>query len=152
MSCAEVIVLADFAAARWLGHGRAMELYLACVTAIYGIALLTQSGNIGNPTTADLAWFGYDRFFAIPLLAHAALAGSGLIGNILGWPWSRWARFAGAMLGCAMWTWVSVKLGIVGNFSASGFVFGAPAALFCVRIMGMALADLPHPGSPSVIR
>jgi hypothetical protein len=150
MTPQEERMLAELFAARWLGHGRAIECYLACVTVIYGVALLMPGAAFDSRVTYDLAWLGYGQVLAIPLLLHAVLAGTGLAGNIAGWRSSRMLRFFGGMLGCAIWTWYTIKFALGDQFAAVGFPFCAMAALFSVRVMGMALANLPRPGVPGV--
>lgn len=138
-------------AAPWLGHGRATECFLLGVGALYGAILLLPDAAFDSDATADLAWWGYGHWVALPLLIYAVLAGAGLFGNIRGWPLSRTWRFLGAMLGFAIWTWYAAKFAALGQLAAVGFPFSTIAAIFSIRIMGLALVGLPRPGAPGAM-
>lgn len=144
--------IAILLAAPWLGHGRAVEAYLTIVAGVYGALLLfVPDGAFNSQITADIAWLGYGYYLAIPLLGKAALNGAGLIGNIRGNPGSRSLRFVGAMLGTTIWLFLAAKFFLVGAAATAGFSFCLVAILFSIRIMGLALADLPNPGRPGVL-
>jgi hypothetical protein len=145
-------MLADLLAARWLGHGRAVECMLAVVAGYYGILLLMVPGAaFDSVATADIAWHGYGRIVAIPLLMKAALTGGGLILNIRGKRFSRQMRMSGAFIGSVIWIWLSLKYANLGTVATVGFVFCNVAAVFSIRIMGMAAAGMPRPGAPSAL-
>jgi hypothetical protein len=101
-----------------------------------------------SKATVDIAWLGYGHLLGIPLLVKSILTGSGLILNIRGYKASRKLRFFGALLGTFIWTFLTVKFLGIGATASVGFPFCVPAWLFSVRIMGLALADLPRPGAP----
>ena len=144
--------LAIVFAASWLGHGRAIECYLALVAGLYGTTLLAvPDAAYDSKATIDIAWTGYGSLLAIPLLAKAGLTGAGLILNVLGCRGSRLPRFFGALLGSLIWSWLATKLILIGAVATTGFPFCVGASLFSVRIMGMALANLPRPGAPGAL-
>ena len=144
--------IASILAARWLGHGRAIECNLAMSAGIYGIILLLYpEAALDSSATADLAWLGYGQLLATPLLLKSFLTGSGLALNVAGMPYSRPCRFCGAMLGTLIWTFVAAKLLILGLIATPGFPFSLTALVFSVRIMGLSLADLPRPGVTGVL-
>lgn len=141
--------LAAALAAPWLGHGRAVECYLAIVAGLYGLLLLLVPGAaFDSKATVDIAWLGYGHYLSLPLLAKAILTGSGLVLNIKGKQISRKLRFFGALIGTAIWTFLAVKFLAIGAAASVGFPFCAMALLFSIRIMGLALAGLPRPGAP----
>lgn len=138
-------------AARWLGHGRAIECYLVSVTGVYGVLLLTPGAAFDSKATVDIAWAGYGHWLALGPLSHFEVAGFGLLGNIKGWRGSRVLRFLGAMIGSLLWTWCAAKFAVLGDIATVGFPFCLVAILFSFRIMALALADLPPPGAPGAI-
>lgn len=145
-------MLANLLAARWLGHGRAIECYLACVAGLYGLILLAVPGAaFDSSATADLAWHGYGRLIAVPLLLKSLLTGGGLILNIRAARYSRPLRMAGAFVGSVIWIWFALKFASMFAFATVGFPFCAGAALFSIRIMGMSAANLPRPGAPGAL-
>lgn len=143
--------IAAIFAARWLGHGRAVESYLIGAGMLYGLVLLIPGAAFDSTATADIAWWGYGHWIALPLLLYASIALFGLLANIHGWPLSRTLRFVAALAGFMIWTWYSAKFVALGQFAAVGFPFTAMSALFSVRVMGFALAGLPRAGAPGTL-
>jgi hypothetical protein len=145
-------LIASLFAAPWLGHGRAIECFLAIVAGLYGsLLLLIPEAAFDSKATVDIAWLGYGQYLALPLIIKASLTGTGLLLNIRGMRYSRQFRFLGALLGTLIWIFLAAKFLVLGLIASVGFPFCAPAALFSVRIMGMALADLPRPGAPGAM-
>lgn len=143
-----IIVLA----APWLGHGRAVECFFAVAAFLQGAFFLFIPDALReSQATADLAWHVAQWIVALPFLVMAALTGTGLIFNILGYRYSRQLRFIGASLAVAIWTWISAKFIIIGSPAAFGSPLCICAALFSVRVMGMSLANLPMPGAPGAM-
>lgn len=138
-------------AARWLGHGRAVESYLSAVGAIYGLALIEPGAAFDSKATFDIAWWGYGYWLSTILIAYGVASGVGLIGNIKGWQCSKAIRFSAACSGFMIWSWFSFKFAVLGNFAAVGFPFTFCAALYSIRIMGLSLAGLPRPGAPGAM-
>ena len=139
-------------AAPWLGHGRATESYLAGVAILYGaILLLLPNAAFDSDATNDIAWWGYGHLLCIPMLTYAVFTTIGLLGNIRAWPFSRTCRFIGATLGVAIWTWYATKFAALGLLATVGFPFSTIAAIFSLRIMGLALIGLPRPGAPGAM-
>lgn len=140
-------ILLTIFAARVLGHGRALESYLTAFAGSYGIALLfVPEAAFSSQATRDLAWQGYGQLVAIPFILKAIFSGYGLLANIYDWRMSRQARVTGACFG--LWIWSSM----LGKFILIGtpYTVGSFAAGWCfyysIRIIALALSDLPKPG------
>lgn len=142
------VVLTIFAA-KYLGHGRAMESFLACFAGSYGVALLfVPEAAFSSTSTEDIAWMGYGQLVALPFLAKSALTAYGLVGNIWDFPYSRQFRIVGASVGLWIWSTMILKFIWVGT----PYTVGVFAAGWCfyhsVRVIALALANLPRPGHP----
>lgn len=142
-----VEILVAVCAARFLGHGRAMESYLALFAGSYGIAILfIPDAAFSSSAMRDIAWEGYSPHVALLFISKAALTGYGLAANIKNWRWSRQFRIVGAIIGLWIWSSTILKFVIVGN----PYTLGAFAAFWCfifsVRIIALAIANLPRPG------
>jgi hypothetical protein len=125
------------------------EASLALVCVLYGGLLIVHPESAwDSQATMDLAWQGYARLIAVPFLVKAVFTGLGLIGNIKGWPSSHFLRLVGALFGSFIWVWLITKF----IWSGAPFTFGSICAIvfliLSIRIIGMALAGLPHPGAP----
>lgn len=139
-------------AARWLGHGRAIEAYLILVCGTYAaILLIHPSSAADSPATLDLYWSGNSQFVAMIFVAKALTSGTGLVLNIVNLPGSRFFRISGACLGSVIWAWYVAKFSLVGEPATLGMVFAAVSFLVSIRIMGMAYANLPRPGAPGAL-
>lgn len=135
--------------ALWLGHGRMTEATLAAIAMIYGVLLFAvPSVPWESQATRDIAWHGYGHLIAVPFLLKALLTGLGLFTNIVGLQHSRFLRLCGASLGSGIWTWVLSKFALNGVPFTFGSVCAFIFLILSVRIIGMAAADLPKPGSP----
>jgi hypothetical protein len=139
-------LLADVFAAKWLGHGRAVECMLACIAGVYGALLMAPGAGLESLVTYDIAWHGHNWLLGLALLSKSVLTGGGLILNIRGSLYAGYLRVLGALLGTIVWIWFFLKFAAVGAFVNVGFSFSIFAFLFSVRIMAMALANLPPPG------
>lgn len=141
-------MLASLIAARWLGHGRAVECFLACTAGLLGVGILAFPGaSCVSVATSGLPADGYGRLLLVQPLLKAALTGGGLFLNIQGGPYSNQIRFFGALIGSFIWVWLIFQFAPLDVFLFLG-PFLVMAALFSVRIMGMALAGVPLPGAP----
>lgn len=141
-------MLATLFAARWLGHGRATECYLAVVAALYGLQLLViPDAAYASRATVDIAP-DYGHLLGVPFLVMAALSGVGLTLNIAGRPYSRILRFAGAFLGTMIWIWLTAKFVMIDVVATVGLPFCLASIAFSIRIMAMAMAGLPAPAAP----
>lgn len=135
--------------ARALGHGRALETFLAFVCFVYACILaFIPDAPYQSSATADLAWY-YGRGLALPFLIIAIFAGWGVYSNKKGLPYSRQCRIIGALIGTFTWTFFLVKFGATDSIGALGTALCIGGIVASLRIMGMAMADLPQPGSPS---
>lgn len=134
--------------ARWIGHGRAVESLFTIIALTYGIALLVDSNVLlYSQATVDLVWWHSGNLIvASALLIKAGLSGSGLIANINAWPYSRALRFTGALIGSMIWVWYLSKYSLAGTPVNLGAIFSVWAFVYSIRIMAMALANLPRPG------
>lgn len=132
----------------WLGHGRAMETYLAVVCATYGTALLIFP-NTGWSSQAlrDLTWAGTIQYLAWLMIAKAILSIYGVVANINNYHYSRTARATGAVLGAWIWGWFISKFALIDFPYTLGAFFAGVALLFCIRTIGLAYLNLPHPGA-----
>lgn len=142
------MLLAKLLGAPWLGHGRLMEAMLAFVCGLYGALLLMPHTAWESQATYDLAWTGYGQLVALPFLLKSVLTSYGLLANIRGWHGSRVPRLCGAFVGSFLWAWLIWKYGMSGALLSFGSVCAMVFLLASIRIMGMALADLPCPGEP----
>ncbi len=137
---------------RHLGHGRAQETYLTLVAGTYGIALLLSTeAQFDSQATRDLAWWGQAHWIAYLLILKSMLSGYGVISNRKNWAASQIFRFAGALVGFLAWSWFLAKFSLLGVPFTFGSFFAFWSCLFSVRIMALALANLPTPGQPGAM-
>lgn len=142
------IVLALFAA-RYLGHGRVIESFLVLFAGTYGIALLfVPDAAFSSSATRDLAWMGYGQFVAIPFILKSIFSGYGLIANIFAWSYSRLFRIIGATFGLWIWSTMVLKFIFVGTPFTVGTFAAGWSFYYSIRIIALALVDLPRPGVP----
>lgn len=133
--------------AKYLGHGRAVESYLGLIALSYGTALLMSPyAQFNSQATIDIAWLGYGHYIGIPLATKGMFTLYGLVANIHGWPYSRLFRFVGALIGSGVWLWFYAKFALLGVPFTFGSFFALFSFLYSIRIMALALADLPRPG------
>jgi hypothetical protein len=143
--------LAKIALSEWLGFGRTLEFFLVCITVSYGLALLLVPGAaLKSLATYELAYLGYSGYIAIPFLMKAVFTGYGLIANIFDLRFCRTTRFIGALVGSFIWSSYIIQFFLVDSFFTLGSWFCFYAFFASIRIMVMALADLPPPRSRSV--
>jgi hypothetical protein len=139
------------ALAEWLGFGRTLEFFLVCITTSYGLAILFVPGAaLKSPATYELAYLGYSGFIAIPFLMKAVFTGYGLLANIFNLKLCRTSRFIGASVGSFIWSSYIVQFILVDSFFTLGSWFCFFAFFASLRIMIMALANLPPPSSRAV--
>lgn len=146
------MIAAKLMGAPWLGHGRMLEAALSLICLIYGASLLLiASAAFDSQATRDIAWAGNGHLLAIPFLIKAIFTGYGLLANINGWWYSQGARFCGALVGSFLWAGIFTKFVLVGATFSFGSVCCIVFFVGSIRIMGMAAADLPKPGSPGAM-
>jgi hypothetical protein len=151
--------------ATWLGHGRASELMLTFILAFSGLILFFLPNGVWlSQLTIDIAWAGYGNFVSYPFLTAAAIKGLGLYMNIVGAPMSRAVRFVGAFLAGFLWAWYCAKFALLGAPGPNGVPLDLNVAqiiaistaftgvLFSIRVMAMAMANLPVPGALGRLR
>lgn len=138
--------------AKALGHGRALESFLAFVCFVYAmIILFVPDAPLQSQATVDLAWEGYGKYIAIPFLLKAILTGWGVYTNKQGLPISRFCRIAGATVGTFLWTFLLFKFIAFDAIGALGTALCIGGIVASLRIVGLAMANLPPPGAPSQI-
>lgn len=132
-----------------LGAGRMTEFSLAIICAMWGTVLLCAPAEaLHSADLADLAWAGFGRLVAVPFLIKATLSWVGLRRNIKNEPYSRQLRFAGASVGCFIWSWIATNLGASGAWGNGMLYVGIWCAYLSIRIMALSCANLPIPGAP----
>lgn len=133
---------------RTLGHGRALESFLAFICAVYAAILLAYpEAQYQSQATAPLAWRGYGWVFPIPFIAKSFFTAIGVYGNINAWPHSRTYRVIGGFIGTFIWLWFLTQYIAFDMFGALGAALCIGGTVASVRIIGMAWANLPIPGS-----
>lgn len=138
--------------APWLGHGRRLEASLAGICATTGLVLLWDpSWAMDTKATVDLFWTGYGRAIAFPFLLKAALTGSGVVANILGYSFSWLLRWLGGLAGSGLWAFMIFKYSLYGSPLAFGSICAGWFLFSSVGVMAHAWADLPKPGAPGAI-
>lgn len=136
----------------WLGHGRAMETFLAVVCGSYGVFLITvPSAGWSSSALRDLTWNGTVQYLAALMVLKAILSLYGVISNINNLPLSRPARVTGALLGSWVWLWFISKFALVEFPYTLGAFFAGASLLFCIRTIGLAYLNLPRPGQPALL-
>lgn len=145
------VILSIFLA-RILGHGRAVESYLVLFAGSYGIALLfVPEAAFSSQATRDLAWMGYGPWVAIPFLLKSIVSGYGVLANIYAWRRSREFRIIGALIGMWIWSTMVYKFILVGSPYTIGSFAAGWAFFFSIRIVALAIANRPLPGSAGVM-
>lgn len=136
--------------ARWLGHGRALEAFLAFICVVYSaILLLVPGAPMQSQATAQLAWEGAGPLLiAAPFILKAAFTTTGLYRNIRGLSWSRFYRIVGALIGTFTWSWYLTQFIAYDAVGALGTAMCIGGIVASIRIIGMAGANLPPPGAP----
>lgn len=136
--------------ARWLGHGRALEAFLALICAIYaGILLLVPGAAFQSQATAQFVWEGvHPIWIAMPFILKTVFTTIGLYRNIQGLSWSRFYRIVGALIGTFTWSWYLTQFIAYDAVGALGTATCIGGIVASIRIIGMAGANLPPPGAP----
>lgn len=134
----------------FLGHGRALEAYLAGVKLIFGLILL-PGWPLSVRALSDLQWFVPDPIIAAPFLLIAVAQGAGLYLNARGIEESWILRAAAAAMAIMLWSWLLSKSILIGEVSTSLMplcVMSLPASVF---ILWKALNRLPVPGASGLV-
>ena len=130
----------------FLGHGRALEAYLAGIKLVFGLILL-PGWPLSIKALSDLQWFAPDPVIAAPFLLIAGTQGVGLYLNARGVEESWILRAVGATGAIMMWSWLLTKSILIGEVSTSLTplcLMSLPASVF---ILWKALNRLPVPGA-----
>lgn len=135
---------------RYLGHGRALETYLACLKILFGL-ILFPGWPINVAVLSDLQWFVPDIVIASPFLVVGVLQAIGLYLNAKGFEFSWIIRAAAATIAIFMWSWLLTKSILIGQLFTTITplcVLGVPASGYILR---KAIRRLPIPGAAGVV-
>jgi hypothetical protein len=137
-----------FLGGKTLGHGRALETFLAFVCAVYAAILILAPDAIHQSQAIRLvAWYGYGWIVILIFIAKSVFTSLGVIGNIKGWSGSRIYRTIGAFIGTSIWCWFLSQFVAYDALDALGSALCIGGIVASVRIIGMAWANLPRPGA-----
>lgn len=133
----------------FLGHGRRWESFVVLANLYYACVLTFTSNSVAKTqATMDIFYSGYA--FIIPTVFWLAFTASffGLFFNVRGMQYSQVLRILGAVLGFLVWGWFGLKLALIGLIASPGHVLSTLTALYEIRVVFMAAANLPRPGAP----
>lgn len=138
------IVMGD----RALGHGRRWESFIVVVNGYYSVILtIIPHATKRAEATIDLFWGGYGLYVALIVWIMFLTSFFGLFFNVYGIRYSQVLRMVGGMLGFLVWGWFGLKLALIGLQPSPGHVFCVVAALYEIRVVFMAMQNLPRPGA-----
>lgn len=133
-----------------LGHGRALELFLATLKIGLGAwIVLAPHGVPDVPPIADLAWHYPSSYLAMPFFLVGSLQLLGWSLNWRGFEFSWALRAAAATLAIFMWVWLCVKTEFVGE-SSPLVVVAFVSIPFSTLLLYKAWNRLPIPGAPGL--
>lgn len=133
----------------FLGHGRRWESFVVLANFYYCIILTFIPGAVGKTqATADLHQAGIAFFITIIFWIAFLTSFFGLFCNVKGLRYSQPLRIVGALIGFGIWGWFALKLALIGLISSPGHVLAALTAMYEIRVVFMAAANLPRPGAP----
>lgn len=130
----------------FLGHGRALELYLGCLTLLIGATIVITELSRDSPALADIAWYYSRVVVAAPFFVIGALQLIGWFLNINGIHCNWIFRAAGASLAVFVWAALLIKSGLVGEgtFVIPLTIVNLPASAF---LLWRAWNKFPIPGT-----
>lgn len=133
----------------FLGHGRRWESFVVLANLYYCLILTFVPGAVGHTeATADLHAAGVAFFVTIVFWCAFLTSFFGLFCNVKGLRYSQPLRIAGAVIGFGIWGWFALKLALIGLIASPGHVLAALTAMYEIRVVFMAAANLPRPGAP----
>ena len=105
---------------RFLGHGRALETFLAGGKISVSVYFFVQPKHVGQVSALyDLMWYVPEIFLIAPLFIIGMLQITGLVLNYYGVEWSWVPRAVGASSATFLWGWVIVKNIEIGAYGLS---------------------------------
>lgn len=131
----------------WLDNGRVLEFYLSAVCLIFGV-IVALSPYLGffYGLVEQMHLTGNPSLLCIPFFVKAILSIVGVHGNVKGWKYSWLLRFCGGFIGAFIWIWMTTNFFMFREPAALGAAFSITSFVGSVRIMSLALADLPPKG------
>jgi uncharacterized membrane protein (Fun14 family) len=138
---------------RAIGHGRTLETFLATCALIFGIILLLPGGMTQSHALHIVEVLVPIQILSIPWLCYAAIGMTGVLGNILGFEWSRGMRLYNTALGITLWNWlllVTVQGYVTADGPLSMLALALPAGIFSKRVWWLAYNRLPPVGYPGL--
>lgn len=142
---------AQVIAARWL-HSRAIEVFFPTVAVVYSGRLLFSTADFFSASpeyfVCQLALYNLTNgHLVIVLLLYTIIAFTGIWLNVHGSRYARRVRVVGTLFGCIFWAWAFWSLALnEGSIGLSSFCL--VSAIFNVRLLGLAFANLPSSGDP----
>lgn len=133
----------------FLGHGRRWESFVVLANLYYCMILTFIPNAVGHTeATKDLHQAGIAFFVTIVFWLAFLTSFFGLFCNVKGLRYSQLLRIVGAVIGFGIWGWFALKLALIGLIASPGHVLAALTAMYEVRVVFMAAANLPRPGAP----
>jgi len=133
-----------------LGHGRALELFLATLKVGLGVWIIMEPHSVKDvPPIADLAWHYPSSALAAPFFLVGGLQMFGWTLNWTGFECSWIFRATAALLAIFMWWWLVMKTEFVGD-SSPLFVLAVISIPFSSLLLYKAWNRLPIPGTPGL--
>jgi hypothetical protein len=130
----------------YLGHGRALEMYLIGVKLLFGIFIVPPWYQTRIVALADLGWYISDPIIAVPFFFIGVVQLCGWIMNVKGYE-SSWApRAAGAGLAIMLWLWLIFKSVLIGAVSTGIMPFCIMSCIGSIWLFWKAWNRLPIPG------
>jgi hypothetical protein len=130
-----------------LGYGTTLEAFLSLVCFIFGVSVILDPYSIyALPNLGDIVSSGYERLWAIPFFLKSLLSGFGIYAVKKNLVASQAYRIAGSVFGSAIWATMFMEYSSSGLYATIGFAFSAAALIFNIRIMGLAMAQVPPGG------
>lgn len=132
----------------FLGHGRALEAYLAAVLITWGIQIVWSPEALKESLALRDFYYSVPNWhIAIPILVAGIASATGLVLNIYGCKICRWFRVAGAFLAMCVWGFMLTQI-VQENGGYGGamphYIWDIPA---CLRLLYLGAFNLPPPGA-----
>lgn len=98
----------------YIGHGRALELFLGVLKTAIAISIAMSDLDVRIAPLSDLTWFYPSYMIAAPFFLIGVLQAGGILLNMCGYTSSWVLRFTAALLAMFMWSALLFKSSIVG--------------------------------------
>lgn len=135
----------------YIGHGRALELWLVILKTALSVWLLWigHRGIAETPGLADLSWYYSTLEIALPFIALACVQGVGWSLNIAGYEVNWLFRAFGAICGVFLWMWLIANTSFSGQNSLL-IPIGIAAIPANAFLWWKAINRLPVPGAVGI--